>query len=83
MERRKVCHCGKPTRAAGQRYCKDCHASYMRRWRPLHPLNPEQHQKDICRSYAGSYLRRGKIEKQPCSECGDPTSEMHHTEKRA
>ena len=25
--------CGKPRDKAGQRYCKSCHAAYMRTWR--------------------------------------------------
>ena len=35
--------------------------------------------KDGCRSYAGVYKRRGKIIKSPC-KCGNPNSEMHHTD---
>lgn len=29
----KLCPCGKPRDRKGQRYCKTCHAAYMRDWR--------------------------------------------------
>lgn len=73
----QICCCGNPRRE-GQRYCKDCHASYMRLWRHYHPPNEEQRKKNNCVSYANVYLRRGKIQRQPCATCGDPTSQMHH-----
>jgi hypothetical protein len=60
----------------GQRYCRPCHAAYMREWRKTHPLNPEQRKKDAARSYAGVYKRRGLLEPQPCP-CGSE-AEMHH-----
>lgn len=50
----------------------------MRRWRTKHPLTKEQKRRDSARSYAGVYLRRGKLIKQPCERCGDPDSQMHH-----
>jgi hypothetical protein len=50
----------------------------MRDWRKTHPLTAEQRRKDNCRSIAGVYLRRGKIERKPCEECGDPDAQMHH-----
>jgi len=59
-------------------YCNPCHAGYMREWRKTHPLTEEQRMKDSCRSYAGTYLRRGKIEKSPCLKCGKSDSQMHH-----
>lgn len=70
------CKCGNLQRD-GQRNCLECHAVGMRKWRKTHPLNDEQRKKDNCRSYAGVYLRRGKIKKQPC-ECGESDSQMHH-----
>lgn len=69
-------HCGIPHSRAN-RLCLACHAAYMRGWRQTHPLTDEQRLKDNCRSYAGVYLRRGKIERQPCRECGE-RAEMHH-----
>jgi hypothetical protein len=50
----------------------------MRHWRRTHPLNPEQRRKDSARSHAGVYKRRGYLVQQPCENCGDPNSEMHH-----
>lgn len=50
----------------------------MREFRKNNVLTPEQKIKDNCRSYAGVYLRRGKILKEPCKICGDLNSQMHH-----
>ncbi len=63
--------------APGQRYCRICHAAYMREWRKTHPLTPAQKQKDSCRSYAGVYKRRGRLTPEPC-QCGSEDVEMHH-----
>jgi hypothetical protein len=62
----------------GKRYCLSCHARYMREWRKKHSLTDEQRKKDNCRSYASTYLKRGKISKQDCEICGSPDSQMHH-----
>ena len=70
--------CGRSERAKGQRWCKECRAEYMREWRKSHPLTEEQSKKDNCRSYAGVYLRRGKIERGNCIFCEKPGEEMHH-----
>lgn len=70
--------CQKNQNRKGQRLCNVCHAEYMRNWRKTHPLNEVQRMKDKCRSYANVYLRRGKLIKSPCKECGDPNSQMHH-----
>lgn len=51
-------------------------AAYMREWRKTHPMSAEQRRKDISRSYAGVYKRRGKLVSRPCW-CGAP-AEMHH-----
>jgi hypothetical protein len=50
----------------------------MREWRKSNPLSEEQKRKDIARSYANTYLQRGKLEKQPCIHCGAIDSQMHH-----
>lgn len=60
------------------RYCRACHAAYMREWRKTNPMSPEQKRKDNARSYANVYLRRGKIQRQPCKACGHEKAEMHH-----
>jgi len=59
-------------------YCRECHSADMRIWRKTHPLTPEQRRKDSARSYAGVYLRRSKLVREPCGRCGDPNSQMHH-----
>jgi hypothetical protein len=50
----------------------------MRAWRKDHPLTPEQAKKDNARSYAGMYLRRGKLQRQPCEACSAEKAQMHH-----
>lgn len=71
--------CGNPRDREPQRYCKACHASYMRQYRPKHSdLPPEARMRANTRSYANSYLRRGMIERQPCFSCGSERSQMHH-----
>lgn len=60
------------------RYCLDCHAAYMRAWRPDHPPTAEQRRKSNARSYAHSYRDRGKILRLPCERCGSDEAEMHH-----
>jgi len=59
-------------------YCNPCHAAHQREWRKANPLSPEARRKDNCRSYAGVYLRRGKIKREPCKVCGSHKSQMHH-----
>ena len=65
-----------PVRLNG-RYCKKCHAKYMRTWRKINPLSHEQRKKDNCRSYAYVYLKRGKIQRESCEICGS-IAQMHH-----
>jgi len=69
--------CRLPRDRKNQRICKKCHAAYMRKWRKFHPLTDKQKKKDNCRSYANTYLRRGKLKKEPCS-CGNHDTQMHH-----
>jgi hypothetical protein len=59
-------------------YSREEHAAYMRQWRRDHPLSEKQRLRDACRSYAGVYLRRGKIKKADCIVCGSTESQMHH-----
>jgi ribosomal protein S27AE len=67
------------TRYKKQRYCKKCHAENMRQNRPKHSeLTEEARKKATARAYLNTYLRRGKIERKPCSKCGDLNSQGHH-----
>jgi hypothetical protein len=50
----------------------------MREWRKTHPLQELARRKDIVRSIAGVYKRRGKLIPEPCSVCGNEKAEMHH-----
>lgn len=50
----------------------------MRAWRAGRQLTPEQRRKDNARSYANVYLRRGKLQRAACVDCGSPESQMHH-----
>lgn len=62
-----------------QRYCRPCHAENVRLNRsPYGLMTPEQRKKDNCRSYAGVYVRKGKLPRQPCEKCGNEKAEMHH-----
>jgi hypothetical protein len=64
-------------RTNSPRYCLTCHAAYMREWRQNHEITQSQRQKDMVRSYAGVYKRRGKLVPELC-ECGSSNVEMHH-----
>lgn len=70
--------CGKPHNRAGQSYCAECHAAYMRSWRLTHPLTDEQRKKDTCRSYTNVLIRRGRLNREPCSVCGVEPAQAHH-----
>ena len=75
-----LCKCGNPRRLPDQRYCRTCHNQYMRENRSRHnQLNPEARLRANARSYAGVYLRRGKLESQPCKVllCSEK-AEIHH-----
>ena len=50
----------------------------MRNYRKQHVLTDDQRKKDIARSYAGVYKRRGLIVQIPCVHCGNYNSQMHH-----
>ena len=43
-------------------------------------MTPEQKRKDSCRSFAGVYLRRGKIKRLTCEVCGSDQVIMHHSD---
>lgn len=70
----KCSKCENETRV-GQRYCNACHAAYMRANRKL--PEGEARMRANARSYAKVYLKRGKIIRQPCRDCG-AEAQMHH-----
>ena len=73
----RVCPTCGAEHTRSQAYCAEHHAEYMRAWRGTHPLTGEARQRDIARSKANVYLKRGKIVREGCAECGKP-AEMHH-----
>ncbi len=71
--------CNNTQRANNQIYCKECHAESMRINRSKHSeLSEEQKKKANARSYLNVYIKRGKIQKESCSNCGEPVAEAHH-----
>jgi hypothetical protein len=50
----------------------------MREWKKTHPLKGEARQRQIARSYANSYKKRGVLKPQPCQWCGRQATKMHH-----
>lgn len=73
----RICTRCQVSEAKGRTYCAPCHAAMTREWRKGHALTPEQRMKDRARSYANTYLKRGKIQRQSCEVCG-AKAEMHH-----
>lgn len=89
----KCTKCGKPkqahemgadvTRKNGRHpWCRSCKNRAMREFRSTHPLTAEQRKKDIARSYAHVYLKRGKlIRPEKCPICGEKSKlQMHHSD---
>ena len=70
--------CNSNNRRESHSWCKKCHATSMREWRKTHPMTEAQKVKDRARSYAGVYLREGRIAKENCTSCGSKESQMHH-----
>lgn len=76
------CACGADRDRAGQRYCRSCHAKWMRENRPKHrELGDVARAAANCRSYANVYQNRGLLARQACECEGDDCSgkvEKHH-----
>lgn len=70
--------CEGPNDRLGQRYCRPCHANYMREWRKTHKLIGDSRLRNHARARARLYFKRGWINAGPCAVCGSPQSEMHH-----
>ncbi len=67
--------CGLAQDRLGQRYCRECHNAYMRRWRATRgghaALTAEERIRGNARSYLNTYVRRGKVRRgTSCQECG-------------
>lgn len=80
--RKEQLHCSKcrgPNDRPGQRYCKACHAAFMRDARPPRGLmSPEAVAKQRCRSRTKYRIKVGLITRQPCEKCASEHSEAHH-----
>lgn len=74
----KNCSVCKKKHKSHGRYCRKCHAAYMRAWRKMHFMNDEQKKRDNARSIANQYKKRGHLNPEPCRVCGNSHAEMHH-----
>lgn len=71
--------CHGPNDRPGQRYCRACHAAYMRANRPMHrDLPPEQRKRANTRAYSRVLEQRGQLKRKPCRKCGANHAERHH-----
>ena len=63
-----------------RRWCNSCHAAYVKEWRAGRTVTDEGRRRDICRSYANVYKRRGKlVPPGACEWCHEPGElQMHH-----
>ena len=69
----------KPDRRPGQRYCRSCHAAWMREKRPTYPdLSKEAKRKSACRRESNHEQKRGALVPEPCQRCGAQKAEKHH-----
>jgi RecJ-like exonuclease len=80
--KKKLCsRCSQERDRPGQRYCRACHAKYMRETRPPHSqLSPEAKSRANARAKLNTYVRRGVVKRpETCSSCGgDGPIEGHH-----
>ena len=76
---RPCSRCKGPRDRETQRYCRPCHAAYMRDHRPRHTgLATEARKKANARAYANTYKRRGLLAPGACFICEAVDAEMHH-----
>lgn len=62
-------------------YCGACNAENMRKYRPRHSELPEEERRRAnARSYTNVAIRRGRLARQPCQECGASPAEAHHSD---
>jgi len=73
--------CKQPNDRTGQRYCRSCHAAYMRENRtPYSGLSDEARRRSRARAYANVYKARGLLAQEACFICDAPKAEMHHAD---
>lgn len=77
-------NCGEykePDRLYSQRYCRKCHAEWMRiNRRRYNELSPTAKKKSIARSYAKVYRKKGVLKRLPCFQCGQEITQFHHAD---
>src|ERR1700691_863231 len=60
-------------------WCNPCKAALMRRTRPKYrELSAGERKRNIARSYANVYQRRGKLKPKPCEFCGARKAQKYH-----
>lgn len=62
----------------GKALCRAHWNERVRANRHKYPLSKQARHKSNVRSYAHTYVKRGKIAKTPCIICRNGKSEMHH-----
>ncbi|HMH11463.1 MAG TPA: hypothetical protein VK553_12170 [Candidatus Nitrosopolaris rasttigaisensis] len=79
MRSNKCSKCKEVKETESKRYCRKCHAAYVREWRKNHSLNEEQRFKNNVRRKTNMRILRGKLKKLPCQVCGTSEKvEAHH-----
>jgi hypothetical protein len=71
-----TCSCGAP-RSAWRPYCTRCANARRGKYRSM---GSEAKRRANARSYLNTYIKRGIVEKQPCSHCGATEAEAHHSD---
>lgn len=71
--------CDKPRRVGG-RLCLEHHAESCRisRKKSIKDISLEERIKMRARWYVRTYIKRGKVKREPCEVCGNIKSEAHH-----
>lgn len=54
------------------------HKASLKKWEEKAKMDPFRQLQKIARSVVYNNLKAGKIEKKPCSICGNPEVEAHH-----
>ena len=72
--------CRKEPRREGQRWCRKCHNAYRRDTRPKYwELSARDKKRSNCRAYTNVLIKRGKLTRGPCEDCGTTKQvEAHH-----
>jgi ribosomal protein L37E len=85
---RRCVRCGNPNPREKAKYCRPCGAEATRAWRairrtlpggaakpptpPKRSPTPAEIELVRARAYVSTYVRRGKLQKKPCQNCGNP-----------